>query len=165
MSEICGRLGQTDQDVQEWLVLPASPRPAPTEQAFPRPAKRPDGSYIYKQIPDHQQPAAPRQPAMLYKKRAYEEKPAEGGGGPTAKHGRTGTQTRTYSVNQVAPKGKFATLMRMPGQKAVISWQDAPDDLFYRASNKTKKVKSFGSRKRISICHGQLTIYSPHFVF
>ena len=37
---------------------------------------------------------------MLYKKRAYDDKPADGGA-PTAKQGRAGTQTRTYSVNQV----------------------------------------------------------------
>ena len=29
------------------------------------------------------------------------------------------------------------------GQKTVISWQDAPDDLFYRAGAKTKKVKFY----------------------
>ena len=75
---------------------------------------------------------------MLYKKRAYEEKPADT---PPAKPIRTGTQTRTYSVNQVAPKGKFATMARgAGGQKTVISWQDAPDDHFYRASKETKKV-------------------------
>ena len=28
------------------------------------------------------------------------------------------------------------------GQKTVISWQDAPDDLFYRAGAKTKKVRA-----------------------
>ena len=52
---------------------------------------------------------------------------------------------RGYSVNQVAPKGarKIATLTRVAGgQKTVISWQDAPDDLFYRASPQTKKVRT-----------------------
>merc|ERR1739842_241167 len=54
------------------------------------------------------------------------------------------SQQRNYSVNQVAPKGtrKIATLTRVAGgQKTVISWQDAPDDLFYRAGAKTKKTR------------------------
>jgi hypothetical protein len=84
---------------------------------------------------------------MLYKKRPYDEKPADGGnsagGGPSSKVGRSG-QARSYSVNQVAPKGKVATLTRVGagGQKTVVSWQDAPDDLFYRASPQTKKVRT-----------------------
>ena len=83
---------------------------------------------------------------MLYKKRPYDEKPAESsgagsGGGPISKVGRSG-QARSYSVNQVAPKGKVATLTRVGagGHRTVLSWQDAPDDVFYRASPQTKKV-------------------------
>ena len=53
-------------------------------------------------VPDQQ--AAGRQ-HMLYKKRAYDDKPADGGA-PTAKQGRAGTQTRTYSVNQVGYQGE-----------------------------------------------------------
>lgn len=46
-----------------------------------------------------------------------------------------------FWVNYDAPPGKIATLTRVAGgQKTVISWQDAPDDLFYRAGAKTKKV-------------------------
>jgi hypothetical protein len=83
---------------------------------------------------------------MLYKKRPYDEKPADSG--PSVKVGRAGGQARSYAVNQVAPKGKVATLTRVGaggaggGQKTVVSWQDAPDDLFYRASPQTKKVGS-----------------------
>merc|ERR1712126_296869 len=61
-----------------------------------------------------------------------------------SKVGKSGSQQRNYSVNQVAPKGtrKIATLTRVAGgQKTVISWQDAPDDLFYRAGAKTKKTR------------------------
>ena len=37
--------------------------------------------------------------------------------------------------------GKIATMTRMAGgQKTVISWQDAPDDLFFRATAAAKKV-------------------------
>jgi len=151
MSEICRRLGQTDHSIQEWLVLGPGCQPPPLDlQSFPRPEKRPDGSYIYEKIPNSvpDQPPAGRQ-HMLYKKRAYEDKPAapvvvDMDSDPTPKQGRSGggTQTRTYSVNQVAPKGKIALLTRGPGgQKTVISWQDAPDDLFYRASTQTRKIR------------------------
>ena len=60
----------------------------------------------------------------------------------TLKVGRSGGQARAYSVNQVAPKGKVAMLTRVAGgQKTIITWQDAPDDLFYKASGQTKKVR------------------------
>jgi len=146
IAEMCLRLGQSDSRIQEWLVLD-NKRLAPANEAFPRPAKRPDGSYIYERIPNQggEGPAPGRQ-QMLYKKRPYEEKPVEhavpskvGKGGKVG-----GGQTRAYSVNQVTPKGtrKIATLTRVAGgQKTVISWQDAPDDLFYRASPTTKKTR------------------------
>ncbi len=96
---------------------------------------------------------------MLYKKRPYDEKPAESsgagsGGGPISKVGRSG-QARSYSVNQVAPKGKVATLTRVGagGHRTVLSWQDAPDDVLYRASPQTKKVARFdlyGKRLRVT---------------
>ena len=44
-------------------------------------------------------------------------------------------------ITNLIHAGKIATLTRVAGgQKTVISWQDAPDDLFYRASPQTKKV-------------------------
>jgi hypothetical protein len=105
-----------------------------------------DGSYIYDRIPSSADPtpASGGRHQMLYKKRPYDEKPAESsgaGGGPISKVGRSG-QARSYSVNQVAPKGKVATLTRVGagGHRTVLSWQDAPDDVFYRASPQTKKV-------------------------
>ena len=50
---------------------------------------------------------------MLYKKRAYDDKPADGGA-PTAKQGRAGTQTRTYSVNQVGYHGEQGRVESRP---------------------------------------------------
>ena len=48
--------------------------------------------------------------------------------------------------------GKIATLTRVAGgQKTVISWQDAPDDLFYKAGAKTKKVKLY-CRNNLILC-------------
>jgi len=142
LSEMCVRMGQSDSKRQEWLVLRKGAR-EPIVEAWPRPAKRPDGSYIYERVPNSGGDGpAPGRHQMLYKKRAYEEKPVEVVGSKAGKTG--GTQQRNYSVNQVAPKGtrKIATLTRVAGgQKTVISWQDAPDDLFYRAGAKTKKTR------------------------
>jgi len=142
IGEMCVRLGQCDQRRQEWLVL-NNKNQAPAKEAFPRPAKRPDGSFIYERVPSAggEGPVANRQ-QMLYKKRPYEEKVVEGSSLHPSKVGKG--QTRGYSVNQVAPKGtrKIATLTRVAGgQKTVISWQDAPDDLFYRAGPATKKTR------------------------
>lgn len=144
LAEMCVRMGQSDSKKQEWLVLNNS-RKEPAVKAWPRPSKRPDGSYIYDRIPNlgGEGPAPSRQ-QMLYKKRPYEEKPVEAVPSKVGKGNKTGGTQRPYSVNQVAPKGtrKIATLTRVPGgQKTVISWQDAPDDLFYRAGTETKKTR------------------------
>merc|ERR1712228_881180 len=70
----------------------------------------------------------------------YEDKPVEVVGAKVGKTG--GGQQRSYSVNQVAPKGtrKIATLTRIAGgQKTVISWQDAPDDLFLQSRRENEE--------------------------
>jgi len=141
IAEMCVRMGQSDSRQQQWLVLD-NKHAAPEKEAFPRPSKRTDGSYIYERVPSQGGDAAPGRHQMLYKKRPYEEKPVEPATVPS-KVGKAG-KGRGYSVNQVAPKGarKIATLTRVAGgQKTVISWQDAPDDLFYRASPQTKKTR------------------------
>jgi len=164
LSEIYKRLGQTDTRKQEWLVLKPKRKPQPESEAFPRPAKRPDGSYIYDRIPNTADQDQPKHQQMMYKKRPYEDKsapsssPTAPSSAPAAKIIRgvprgvdmAGTQSRAYNVNQVTPKGKIATLTRVPGgQKTVITWQDAPDDLFYRVSAVTKKARRQLSVKAI----------------
>ena len=45
------------------------------------------------------------------------------------------------NISGITVTGKIATMTRMAGgQKTVISWQDAPDDLFFRATPTAKKV-------------------------
>lgn len=107
ITEMCVRMGQTDSKRQEWLVL-SKTKKQPEVESWPRPAKRPDGSYIYERVPNlGGDGPAPGRHQMLYKKRPYEEKPPE-----VVKKGVKvgGTQHRAYSVNQVTPKGtsKFA---------------------------------------------------------
>eukprot|EP00096_Caligus_rogercresseyi_P001919 TRINITY_DN1340_c0_g1_i1.p1 TRINITY_DN1340_c0_g1~~TRINITY_DN1340_c0_g1_i1.p1 ORF type:complete len:757 (-),score=227.03 TRINITY_DN1340_c0_g1_i1:1076-3013(-) len=137
MSVVVGRLGQKDTERQEWLVLtPRSQLPRPARESFPRPSKRSDGSYIYDRIPSSYQ-STPNHNAILYKKRAYEDRGAEG---PATKVLRS--DGRQHVPNVVPPKGRVATLTRIQGgQKQVISWMDAPDDVFYKATHSTKKLR------------------------
>jgi len=151
LGEVCVRMGQHDRRRQEWLVL-NNQSPSPAREAFPRPAKRQDGSYVYERIPSvgqQESTGVSRNPMQLYKKRPYEEKSigvTESGSSHPSKSTKVGKgQSRGYSINQVSPKGtrKIATLTRVAGgQKHIISWQDAPDDLFYRAGAGTKKTRN-----------------------
>ena len=113
IAEMCVRMGQSDSKKQDWLVL-NNGHAAPEVYAWPRPAKKPDGSYIYERIPSSggDGPAPGRQ-QMLYKKRPYEEKPVEAA--PVKKTGGKvgGGQHRAYSVNQVTPKGTSKCLHRL----------------------------------------------------
>jgi metastasis-associated protein MTA len=106
LAEMCVRMGQSDSKKQEWLVL-KNTNLAPAVEAWPRPAKRPDGSYIYERLPcSGGDGPAPGRHQMLYKKRPYEEKPVEPPPTKSRAGGKAGgTQHRSYSVNQVAPKG------------------------------------------------------------
>ena len=57
------------------------------------------------------------------------------------------TDGRQHVPNVVPPKGRVATLTRIQGgQRHVISWMDAPDDVFYKATPTTKKL-----RKKIAV--------------
>merc|ERR1719266_2608136 len=151
MGVVVKRLGQKDDDVQEWLVLtPKDKIPKPEKEAYPRPPKRPDGSYIYDRVPPTAAAVSAssitQQPAqMLYKKRTYEDRPVTSvttDGLPAMKMQRLDGRT-----NIVPPKGRVATLTRIQGgQRQVISWMDAPDDVYYKATANTKKL-----RKRLPV--------------
>jgi len=149
MAVVVKRLGQTNDDEQEWLILtPKEKLPKPAKEAYPRPQKRPDGSYIYDRVPPSAAAVSAAavvttQPAqLLYKKRAYEERPPTTEGLPAMKMQRLDGRT-----NIVPPKGRVATLTRIQGgQRQVISWMDAPDDVYYKATASTKKL-----RKRLPV--------------
>ncbi len=139
MEKVVKNLGQNDTAEQEWLVLtPHDKLPKPAKEAFPRPQKRPDGSYIYDRVPSSGEiggpaggPGGAARPGgghhgaqMLYKKRAYEEKDASASsaqGGVATKVPRTDTSGRGHVPNVVPPKGRVATLTRISsgGQKQV----------------------------------------------
>ena len=144
MSEVVKKLGQTEIDEQEWLILtPKDKLPKPEKEFFPRPQKRADGSYIYERVPNTGAATTGGQhhPQMLYKKRAYEDRDAMVA---AAKIQRTaaGDGGRGHVPNMVPPKGRVATLTRIHGgHKQVISWMDAPDDVYYKATADTKKIR------------------------
>ena len=106
--EMTKKMGQTETEVPDWVVIDNKHTP-PEKEAFPKPEQRPDGSYIYERIPSvggdnvntnrHQ---------MLYKKRAYDEKPVET---IPNKVGKQAPKSRGYSVNQVTPKGASRVLL------------------------------------------------------
>ena len=149
MEAVVKRLGQTNTEKQEWLVLtPKDELPKPEKEAFPRPPKRADGSYIYERVPPTAAAVSASsittQPAqLLYKKRTYEDRPANSTEGlPAMKMQRLDGRT-----NIVPPKGRVATLTRIQGgQRQVISWMDAPDDVYYKSTAVTKKL-----RKRLPV--------------
>ena len=77
----------------------------------------------------------------MFKKRAYEEKPPISIDVP-AKLQRTADGMTRSGPAQVFPKARVATLTRIHGgQRHVISWVDAPDDVFFKASLSTKKLR------------------------
>jgi metastasis-associated protein MTA len=58
MDAVVKRRGLEDLSTQEWLVLtPKDKLPKPDVEMFPRPQKRPDGSYIYERVPPSAQVA------------------------------------------------------------------------------------------------------------
>jgi metastasis-associated protein MTA len=163
MEVVVKRLGQGDDGIQEWLILtPKNQLPQPEKEFYPRPPKRTDGSYIYERIPPSSAAAAAAataaaaaaaaatittQPAqLLYKKRTYEDKPVGGLGGLGGQHTEglpaMKMQRLDGRTNIVQPKGRVATLTRIQGgQRQVISWMDAPDDVYYKATAITKKLR------------------------
>ena len=133
MDVVVKRLGQEDDSIHQWLVLtPKDQLPKPEKEAYPRPQKRSDGSYIYDRIPSYNSFSGNN---ILYKKRAYDEKPPA-----EIPQKLQRTDGRQHIPNVVPPKGRVATLTRIQGgQRQVISWMDAPDDVFYKATPSTKR--------------------------
>merc|ERR1719431_1629843 len=99
--DLCPRMGQKDAEIQEWLVI-NNKRTPPEKEFFPKPEQRTDGSYIYERIPSVGGDSGTGQgrQQMLYKKRAYEEKPVDSTQATPSKVSKH--QGRGYSVNQVA---------------------------------------------------------------
>ncbi|BES90078.1 metastasis-associated protein [Nesidiocoris tenuis] len=147
--------------VPDWLS-PTPPDHIPRSEriAFPKPPKAPDGSLLYERIPNKpeiEKPGIlPSTPISGTKRKHCEEvngvdgslgvhdgiqaskrlsrdvlSSGGGGGGPIG--------PRTV-INHLNGKARVATMSRT-GRKQVISWMDAPDDVYFKSTTITKKVR------------------------
>ncbi|XP_023711126.1 metastasis-associated protein MTA3 isoform X5 [Cryptotermes secundus] len=165
VTHIANRLGQSNLITPEWLILTAKDMmPKPEHVSFPKPPKAPDGTLLYERVPN--KPEAEKaamnniSPSLL-KRRAYEEVNGmddldwdEGivvpQPGPPAKRPNKEVGpvrgTEAFSpmmgrsvINHLNGKAKIATMTRSgSGRKQVISWMDAPDDVYFRSTDGTK---------------------------
>ncbi|XP_066996463.2 metastasis-associated protein MTA3 isoform X3 [Anabrus simplex] len=162
VTRIANRLGQQNLITPEWLILTAKDMlPKPERVSFPKPPKAPDGSLVYERVPS--KPEAEKlgmnnaAPALL-KRRAYEEVNGMDGlvvsqPGPPAKRihkdvgsvrgaeGFSSMMGRSV-INHLNGKAKIASMGRSGNsRKQVISWMDAPDDVYFRSTEGTKKMR------------------------
>lgn len=162
VTHIANRLGQSNLITPDWLILTAKDMmPKPEHVSFPKPPKAPDGTLLYERVPN--KPEAEKaamnniSPSLL-KRRAYEEVNGMDGivvpqPGPPAKRpnkevgpvrgpeGFSPMMGRSV-INHLNGKAKIATMTRSgSGRKQVISWMDAPDDVYFRSTDGTKKMR------------------------
>ncbi|XP_069673254.1 metastasis-associated protein MTA3 isoform X1 [Periplaneta americana] len=168
VTHIANRLGQSNLITPDWLILTAKDMmPKPEHVSFPKPPKAPDGTLLYERVPN--KPEAEKaamnniSPSLL-KRRAYEEVNGmddldwdEGivvpQPGPPAKRpnkevgpirgpeGFSPMMGRSV-INHLNGKTKIATMTRSgSGRKQVISWMDAPDDVYFRSTEGTKRMR------------------------
>lgn len=165
---IANRLSQSNLVTPDWLILTAKDMlPKPDRVSFPKPPKAPDGTLLYERVPNKpeaEKAALNNVSASLLKRRAFEEVNGmddmewdEGivvpQPGPPAKrpNKEVGPLRGPESfppmmgrsvINHLNGKTKIATLTRSSsGRKAVISWMDAPDDVYFRSTDGTKKMR------------------------
>ncbi|XP_023711123.1 metastasis-associated protein MTA3 isoform X2 [Cryptotermes secundus] len=165
VTHIANRLGQSNLITPEWLILTAKDMmPKPEHVSFPKPPKAPDGTLLYERVPN--KPEAEKaamnniSPSLL-KRRAYEEvndldwdegivvpQPGPPAKRPNKEVGPV-RGTEAFSpmmgrsvINHLNGKAKIATMTRSgSGRKQVISWMDAPDDVYFRSTDGTKKMR------------------------
>lgn len=170
VTNIATRLGNPGNVVAQWLILTDKDSlPKPERVAFPKPPKAPDGSLLYERVPN--KPEAEKislnnmSPSL--KRRAYDEMNGIDGavlaGPPTKRPSKdpapqqrlvpdqyaavmaaamSSGQTLPRHIAQINGKPKIAHMTRTgSGRKQVISWMDAPDDVYFRATDGSKKVR------------------------
>ena len=115
--EMCVKMGQCESEVPDWVVIDNKHTPPANGESFPKPEQRADGSYIYERIPCVGGDTNTNRHQMLYKKRAYEEKPVES---VPNKIGKQQPKGRGYSVNQVTPKGASKILKNTNEERELI---------------------------------------------
>lgn len=185
VTAIATRLGNTGNlATAQWLILTDKDSlPKPEHVAFPKPPKAPDGSLLYDRIPN--KPEAEKIPlnntSPLLKKRPYEE--MNGIDSATMNIGPSKSLTKSLQpvrseqfhpammapellppsqllprhISQINGKPKIAHMGRSSsGRKQVISWMDAPDDVYFRATDANKRL-----RKQVSLAELRRTARKP----
>lgn len=128
--DVSHRLGTPNLPRPEWLhPTPREQIPAPVRHAFPPPAERP--------------PPPPPPPLLLHPPSQQQRKrpaPEPSNGGPGGPRRRLGPPPPTVPINGGRPK--VATITRLGGgRKHLISWVDAPDDLYFVATDATRRLR------------------------
>ncbi|KAH8030225.1 hypothetical protein HPB51_006657 [Rhipicephalus microplus] len=123
--DVSHRLGTPNLPRPEWLhPTPREQIPTPVRHAFPPPAERPPPLLLHHQPPQQQR----KRPA-----------PEPLNGPPGGPRRRLGPPPPAVPLNGGRPK--VATITRLGGgRKHLISWVDAPDDLYFVATEATRSA-------------------------
>lgn len=166
VTKIANRLGSPGPGPHEWLILtPKDKLPKPDLVAFPKPPKAPDGSLLYERIPNkvvELDKDVTIIPTVILRKRPIEEMNGTDvtiiQGPPTKRPNKDPMPSHCPSPEQFAAmmaaagqplarhhlngKPKITQMSRTgSGRKQVISWMDAPDDVYFRATESSKKAR------------------------
>lgn len=142
--------------VPDWLAPTDKDKIPKSERvAFPKPPKAPDGSLMYERIPN--KPEAEKIPinniSPTLKRRAFEEMNGMDGvimsSGPPSKRLKEATSGSSSSgpvgprtvINHLNGKARVASMSRTGRKQGWISWMDAPDDVYFRATDLNKKMR------------------------
>ncbi|KAJ8934107.1 hypothetical protein NQ314_013565 [Rhamnusium bicolor] len=168
VTAIATRLGRPGPITPQWLILTDKELlPQPDKVAFPKPPKAPDGSLLYERVPN--KPEAEKIPlnnmSPSLKRRAYDEMNGMDSVALSAPPPKRITkepvqvtrpeqfqalmaaqmlpgQPLPRHIAQINGKPKIAHMTRTgSGRKQVISWMDAPDDVYFRATEGSKKIR------------------------
>uniref|UniRef100_A0A1B6MC23 Metastasis-associated protein MTA3 n=2 Tax=Graphocephala atropunctata TaxID=36148 RepID=A0A1B6MC23_9HEMI len=134
--------------VPDWLA-PTDKDKLPRQDriAFPKPPKAPDGSLMYERVPNkpEAEKAAINNISPSLKRRTFEDMNGMDGVfsncGPPVKRPREGPVGPRTVVNHLNGKTRVGSSATRIGRKQVISWMDAPDDVYFRSTDATKKVR------------------------
>nr|XP_018904190.1 PREDICTED: metastasis-associated protein MTA3 isoform X1 [Bemisia tabaci] len=148
-----GILRNHELNVPSWLAPTPKDKIAKSERiSFPKPPKGPDGSLLYERIPNKPEAEKTNNVAVALKKRVYEEMNGIDDPdwddamiiSPPSKRchrdpAAPGPVMSVPSVLNGACKPRMTTLSGRPGRKQVISWMDAPDDLYFCSTVASKR--------------------------
>ncbi|GAB6026062.1 hypothetical protein CHUAL_012266 [Chamberlinius hualienensis] len=163
--DVSYKLGNPDHSTPEWLVaMEKSKIPQPEVYAFPAPARGEDGRLLVDFMLNREKeaekerytPGINNYSANLLKKRPYEELSSDAVLGPPAKRPlkpiaptvlKPGPDSITRNLlprnayyNHLNGRSKMVNFNKM-GRKQILSWSDAPDDLYYHVSEDVRKAR------------------------